>query len=122
VYGGNPLIAPVDLSSRLDGSSAENLITHMVRHGLQQLIQLELVTVLCVSRLARRRSRPGTKRTEERLGHRNGYRTRTLTTHMVDIALQIPVDRRSSAYKLRAVSYFPPSWSPDTGWTRPSTS
>jgi transposase-like protein len=37
------------------------------------------------------------ERSEERFGHRHGYRTRTRTTQVSNIALQIPVDRTSSA-------------------------
>ena len=86
----NPHTAAVDLSSLLDGSSAGELIPEMVRNGLQQLIQLELAAFLGAD---------WHERTEERLGHRNGYRTRTLTTQVGDIALQIP--------KLRAGSFLP---------------
>ena len=86
----NPHTAAVDLSSLLDGSSAGELIPEMVRNGLQQLIQLELAAFLGAD---------WHERTEERLGLRNGYRTRTLTTQVGDIALQIP--------KLRAGSFLP---------------
>jgi putative transposase len=107
----NPHTAAVDLSSLLDGSSAGELIPEMVRNGLQQLIQLELAAFLGAD---------WHERTEERLGHRNGYRTRTLTTQVGDIALQIPLDRRSSACdNCGPAAFCPPSWSPDAGWTRP---
>ncbi len=39
------------------------------------------------------------ERTDERLGYRNGYRPRTITTQVGDLALQIP--------KLRAGSFLP---------------
>jgi putative transposase len=86
----NPHSAAVDLASLLDGSSAGELIPEIVRDGLQRLIQLELAAFLGAD---------WHERTEERLGHRNGYRTRTLTTQVGDIALQIP--------KLRAGSFLP---------------
>jgi transposase-like protein len=43
------------------------------RHGLQQLIELEVAAVLGADRH---------ERSEERLGYRNGYRSRSLTTQM----------------------------------------
>ena len=43
------------------------------RHGLQQLIELAVAAVLGADRH---------ERTEERLGYRNGYRSRSLTTQM----------------------------------------
>jgi transposase-like protein len=79
-----------ELASLLDGSSAGELIPELARHGLQQLIELEVAAFLGADRH---------ERTEERLGHRNGYRSRTLTTQMGDLALQIP--------KLRAGSFLP---------------
>jgi len=79
-----------ELASLLDGSSAGELIPELARHGLQQLIELELAAFLGAD---------WHERTEERLGHRNGYRPRTLTTQVGDLALQIP--------KLRAGSFLP---------------
>ena len=76
------------LAPLLDGSSAGELIPELARYGLQGLIELEVAAFLGADRH---------ERTEERLGHRNGYRPRTLTTQVGDLALQIPVDRRSSA-------------------------
>ena len=55
------------LASLLDGSSAGELIPELARHGLQQLIELELAAFLGAD---------WHERTEERLGHRNGYRSR----------------------------------------------
>ena len=102
--------AAVDLTSLLDGSSAGELIPEMVSNGLQQLIQLELAAFLIADWY---------KHTEERLGHRNGYLTRTLTTQVDDIALKIPVDRRFSACdNCGPAAFCPRSWSPDAGWTR----
>jgi putative transposase len=61
-----------------------------VRHGLQQLIELEVAAVLGAERH---------ERTDERLGYRNGSRPRLLTTQVGDIPLSIP--------KLRSGSFFP---------------
>ena len=78
------------LASLLDGSSAGELIPELARHGLQQLIELEVAAVLGADRH---------ERSEERLGYRNGYQSRSLTTQVGDIDLLIPVDRRSSAQR-----------------------
>jgi transposase-like protein len=64
------------------------VVPKLARNGLQQLIQLEVAAFLGADRH---------ERTEERLGYRNGYRPRTLTTQVGDLELLIPVDRRSSA-------------------------
>jgi transposase-like protein len=82
--------ASVALASLLDGSSAGELIPELARNGLQELIQLELAAFLGADRH---------ERTEERLGYRNGYRPRTLTTQVGDLELLIP--------KLRAGSFLP---------------
>jgi hypothetical protein len=60
------------------------------RQGLQQLIELEVAAVIGAIRH---------ERTEQRLGYRNGYRSRSLTTQVGDIDLLIP--------KLRAGSFLP---------------
>jgi putative transposase len=82
--------AEPELASLLDGSSAGELIPELARRGLQQLIELEVAAVLGGDRH---------ERTDERLGYRNGYRPRTLTTQVGDLALQIP--------KFRAGSFLP---------------
>ena len=69
---------------------AGELIPELARHGLQQLIELEVAAVLGADRH---------ERSEERLGYRNGYRSRSLTTQVGDIDLLIP--------KLRAGSFLP---------------
>ncbi|WP_370594618.1 transposase [Synechococcus sp. CBW1006] len=56
--------AAIELAPLLDGSSAGELIPELVRHGLQQLIELEVAAVLGAERH---------ERSEERLGYRNGY-------------------------------------------------
>jgi hypothetical protein len=65
--------AAPELASLLDGSSAGELIPELARRGLQQLIELEVSDVLGADRH---------ERSEERLGYRNGYRPRTLTTQV----------------------------------------
>ncbi len=82
--------AAPDLAPLLDGSTAGELIPELARYGLQQLIELEVAAVLGADRH---------ERTEERLGYRNGYRPRSLTTQVGDIDLLIP--------KLRAGSFLP---------------
>jgi putative transposase len=69
------------LASLLDGSTAGELIPELARHGLQQLIELEVAAVLGADRH---------ERSEERLGYRNGSRPRLLTTQVGDIPLSIP--------------------------------
>jgi putative transposase len=83
-------VASAELASLLDGSSAGELIPELARYGLQQLIELEASAVVGADRH---------ERSEERTNYRNGYRPRTLTTQVGDLALQIP--------KLRAGSFIP---------------
>ena len=97
-------MAAVDVAPLLVGSKAGKLIPELARHGLQQLIELAVATFLGADRH---------ERSEERLGYRNGYRPRSLTTQVGDIALLIP--------KLRAGSFYPRSSSLADGSTRPST-
>ncbi|QNI64741.1 transposase [Synechococcus sp. A15-44] len=75
------------LAPLLDGSSAGELIPELVRHGLQQLIELEVAAVLAADRH---------ERSEERPGYRNGYRPRVLTTQVGVIDLRIPKLRSGS--------------------------
>jgi putative transposase len=84
-HSGASALAPLQ-----DGSTAGELIPELVRHGLQQLIELEVTAVLGADRH---------ERSEDRLGYRNGNRARLLTTQVGDIHLQIP--------KLRAGSFLP---------------
>ncbi|MFM8277260.1 MAG: transposase, partial [Cyanobium sp.] len=76
------------------------MVPKLARNGLQQLIQLEVAAFLGADRH---------ERTEDRLGYRNGYRPRTLTTQVGDLELLIPVDRRSSAKRKRRTGSFLPS-------------
>jgi putative transposase len=69
------------LASLLDGSTAGELIPELSRYGLQQLIELKVAAVLGTGRY---------ERSEERLGYRNGYRPRSLTTQVGDLELLIP--------------------------------
>ena len=75
------------LASLLDGSTAGELIPELVRHGLQQLIELEVAAVLGAERH---------ERSEEGLSYRNGYRPHLLTTQVGEIDLQIPKLRSGS--------------------------
>jgi transposase-like protein len=72
--------AASELTSLLDGSSAGALIPELARQGLQKLIELEFAAFLGAD---------WHERSEERLGYRNGYRPRTLTTQVGDLALQL---------------------------------
>jgi putative transposase len=83
-------VAAPELAALLDGSSAGELIPELARYGLQQLIELEASAVVGADRH---------ERSEERVNHRNGYRPRTLTTQVGDLALQIP--------KLRSGGFLP---------------
>jgi putative transposase len=98
-----PHCAAPELALLLDGSSAGELIPELVRHGLQQLIKLELAAILGAD---------WHERTEERLGHRNGYRSRTPHTQVGDLALQIP--------KLLARSFLPSILEPRLPGRRPA--
>jgi putative transposase len=82
--------AATELASLLDGSTAGELIPELARHGLQQLIELEVAAVIGAERH---------ERTAERHGYRNGYRSRSLATQVGDIDLLIP--------KLRSGSFLP---------------
>ena len=82
--------AATELAPLLDGSTAGELIPELVRRGLQQLIELEVAAVIGAERH---------ERSEERLGYRNGYRPRRLTTQVGDIDLLIP--------KLRSGGFLP---------------
>ncbi|CAK6688909.1 hypothetical protein BBFGKLBO_00510 [Synechococcus sp. CBW1107] len=49
--------AAIELAPLLDGSSAGELIPELVRHGLQQLIELEVAAVLGAERHERSEDR-----------------------------------------------------------------
>ncbi len=78
------------LAPLLDGTSAGELIPELVRHGLQQLIELKVAAELGAERH---------ERTNERLGYRNGSRPRLLTTQVGDIPLTIPKLRSGSIFR-----------------------
>ncbi|NBO66900.1 MAG: hypothetical protein EBU88_18995 [Acidobacteria bacterium] len=82
--------AAPELASLLDGGSAGELILELPRYGLQQLVELEASATVGADRH---------ERTQERTNDRNGWRPRTLTTQVGDLALQIP--------HLRAGSFLP---------------
>jgi putative transposase len=81
--------AASELPPLLDGSTAGVLIPEIVRHGLQQLIELEVTAVLGAERH---------ERSEERLGYRNAYRPRSLATQVGDIELTMIPKLRSGSY------------------------
>ena len=68
------------LALLLDGSTAGELIPELVRHGLQQLMELEVAAVLIAEHY---------ERSEGRLGHSNDLRPRVLNTQVGNIDLQI---------------------------------
>jgi putative transposase len=78
------------LAALLDGSTAGDFIHELARHGLKELIELEVAAVLGADRH---------ERSEERSGYRNGSRPRLLNIQVDDIPLTIP--------KLRAGRFFP---------------
>ncbi len=92
------------LAPLLDGSSAGVFIPELVRHGLQQLIELEVASMLDAERH---------ERTDDRLGYRSGSRPRLRTTQVGDIPLAIP--------KLRSGSFFPSNLEPGAASIRRST-
>jgi len=69
-------------------STAGEPIPELARHGLQQLIVMEVAAVLDADRR---------ELSEERLGYRNVNWSRILTTQLGDIDLLILLERRSSA-------------------------
>jgi len=83
----HPVAAP-ELAALLDGSSAGELIPELACYGLQQLIELEASAVVGADRH---------ERSQERINHRNGYRTHT--TQVGDLKLLIP--------KLRSGGFLP---------------
>jgi transposase-like protein len=99
--------ASTELAPLLDGSSAGELIPELVRHGLQQLIELEVAAVLGAERH---------ERSEDRLGYRNGYRPRVLTTQAGDIDLLIPKLRTGGASCPRSSSPAAASIRPSMAW------
>ena len=71
------------LASLLDGSTAGELIPELARHGLQQLIELEVAAVLGADRH---------ERSEERSGYRNGSQGRLKVRHKAaGAAMLVPV-------------------------------
>jgi len=82
--------ALLELSQRMEGTTAGELIPELVRQGLQDLIEAEVAAVLGANRH---------ERSDNRLGHRNGSRPKLLTTQVGDLTLAIP--------KLRSGSFFP---------------
>jgi putative transposase len=86
------------LAPPLDGSTAWQLIPEIVRHGLQQLIELDVAPVLGAERH---------ERSDQRNAHSNGYRLRSLATQG-DFDLMFP--------KPRSGSYLPSILEPGAVW------
>jgi transposase-like protein len=95
--------AAPELASLLDGRTAGELIPELARHGLQQLIELEVAAVIGADRH---------ESTDEWHGYRNGYRHRSLTTQVGDIDLLKP--------NCVLAASCPRSLSHVAGWTRSS--
>jgi transposase-like protein len=73
--------AAPDLASLLDGSSAGELIPELARHGLQQLIELEVAAILGADRH---------ERTDERLGYRNQGSLEVMQSSAPELVLASP--------------------------------
>jgi transposase-like protein len=94
--------AAPELASPLDHSTAGERIPKLARHGLQPLMELEVAAVHGAHRH---------ERIEERLGYRNGYGHRSLTTQVRDIEPPIR--------KLRGGRFLSSILEPADGRTRP---
>jgi len=81
------------LLARLDalkGADVASVFAELIRAGLQELIEAEAAETLGAGRY---------ERTENRTTHRNGHRSKTVSTTSGDVELKIP--------KLRSGSFFP---------------
>ncbi|GAA4384337.1 IS256 family transposase [Tsukamurella soli] len=81
------------LLARLDELKAadpQRMTAELIRAGLQELIEAELTAVLGAARY---------ERTDDRTTHRNGHRSKTISTTSGDIDVKVP--------KLRCGSFFP---------------
>ena len=79
-----------DLLARLGEDDTRDLFRRLLERALQELIDAELTSAIGAGRH---------ERTEERTNHRNGGRTRMLSTPAGDVELRIP--------KVRVGSFFP---------------
>ena len=79
-----------DLVARLGDADATDLFRRLVERGMQDLIDVELSAAIGAE---------PHERTESRSNHRNGARSRTLSTPAGDVELRIP--------KLRVGSFYP---------------
>jgi transposase-like protein len=85
-----PQSALSELLEAIRAGGGEDVLRDAMRLALQELIELEATQVIGAARY---------ERTEERATHRNGSRTRLLSTKAGDVELHIP--------KLREGSFFP---------------
>ncbi|MBX4171648.1 IS256 family transposase [Rhodococcus sp. DMU2021] len=81
------LLAQLDA---LKGADTASVFAELIRTGLQALIEAEATDKLGAGRY---------ERTEQRTTHRNGHRTKTVSTTSGDVEVKIP--------KLRSGSFFP---------------
>ena len=79
-----------EIAAALRSGEAFDFIRELVRVGLQELIETEFTETIGASRY---------ERSEERVTHRNGSRSRLLSTKAGDVELRIP--------KMREGSFFP---------------
>ena len=73
-----------DLLTELSNYQGENLISEIVRLGIQNLMELERDEHIGVGSY---------ERGEDRRSHRNGYKSRTLYTRGGTLVLQVPQTR-----------------------------
>ncbi len=78
-----------DLLTELSNYQGENLISEIVRLGIQNLMELERDEHIGVGNY---------KRGEDRHSHRNGYKSRTLYTRVGTLVLQVPQTRDGAFY------------------------
>lgn len=78
-----------EIQERMDGDVFKAMLEVMA----QRLMEEELALHLRAERH---------ERTEDRRGHRNGYKGRSLKTRMGELALQVPQARGVEPYSLRA--------------------
>jgi putative transposase len=78
-----------DLLTELSNYQGENLISEIVRLGIQNLMELERDEHIGVGNY---------ERGENRHSHRNGYKSRTLYTRVGTLVLQVPQTRDGAFY------------------------
>ena len=84
-----PESAVAELLDALSVGDGTDLVRELARWALQELIEAEAVEASGASRW---------ERTSDRLTHRNGHRSRVLSTKAGDLELGIPKFRRGSFF------------------------